>query len=210
MAEEEEEEAVAEGGGGGGGGSALKKYGPLAAIVLLAQVVLAWVLLTVTVGDKLSQDQPESDLLPQEQQQAPTEEGEEDSDALPYFYTNEMLDKITANPAGTNAQRYVVAGVQLGLIGYDGDGVLMKPQDVAIDAEMNLKVGASLGLIKSLILNALSTKYIDQIENERPEFLLELKNELNRKVFNRIPWGEDEDQKAFRVQEVIFTTMIIQ
>ncbi|MEE3338088.1 MAG: flagellar basal body-associated FliL family protein, partial [Candidatus Latescibacterota bacterium] len=93
---------------------------------------------------------------------------------------------------------------------YDGDGVLMKPQDVAIDAEMNLKVGASLGLIKSLILNALSTKYIDQIENERPEFLLELKNELNRKVFNRIPWGEDEDQKAFRVQEVIFTTMIIQ
>ncbi|SVD86082.1 uncharacterized protein METZ01_LOCUS438936, partial [marine metagenome] len=54
------------------------------------------------------------------------------------------------------------------------------------------------------------TKYIDQIENERPEFLLELKNEMNRKVFNRIPWGEDEDQKAFRVQEVIFTTMIIQ
>ena len=43
MADEAEE-----GGGGaaaGGGGGVLKKYGPLAAIVLLAQVVLAWVVL---------------------------------------------------------------------------------------------------------------------------------------------------------------------
>jgi flagellar basal body-associated protein FliL len=201
-----EEEAAAK---GGGGGSALKKYGPLAAIVLLAQVVIAWVLLTVTVGNKLSQNEPESDLLPQEQQQAPTEEREE-SDALPYFYTNEMLDQITANPAGTNAQRFVVAGVQLGLTGTNADGDLMTIQEVGLDGEMTLKVGVALGLIKSVILEALSTRYIDQIENERAQFLMDVKVELNRKVFNKIPWGEEDDQKSFRIQEVIFTKLIIQ
>ena len=199
------EEAAAE---GGGGGSALKKYGPLAAIVLLAQVVIAWVLL-ITVGDKLSQNEPEFDLLPQEQQQAPTEEREE-SDALPYFYTNEMLDQITANPAGTNAQRFVVAGVQLGLTGTNADGDLMTIQEVALDGEMTLKVGVALGLIKSVILEALSTRYIDQLENERAQFLMDVKVELNRKVFNKIPWGEEDDQKSFRIQEVIFTKLIIQ
>ncbi|MBT4101668.1 MAG: flagellar basal body-associated FliL family protein [Gemmatimonadetes bacterium] len=206
-----EEEAAEEGGGGGGGGSALKKYGPLAAIVLLAQVVLAWVVITVTVGDKLPQNEPESDLLPQQQQQqqAPTEEGEE-SDALPYFYTNEMLDQITANPAGTNAQRFVVAGVQLGLTGTNGDGEVMTIEEVALDSEMTLKVGVALGLIKSVILEALSTRYIDQIENERAQFLLDVRDELNRKVFNKIPWGEEDDLKSFRIQEVIFTKLIIQ
>jgi flagellar basal body-associated protein FliL len=201
-----EEEAAAK---GGGGGSALKKYGPLAAIVLLAQVVIAWVLLTVA-GDKLSQNEPEFDLLPQEQQQqAPTEEREE-SDALPYFYTNEMLDQITANPAGTNAQRFVVAGVQLGLTGTNADGDLMTIQEVGLDGEMTLKVGVALGLIKSVILEALSTRHIDQLENERAQFLTDVKVELNRKVFNKIPWGEEDDQKSFRIQEVIFTKLIIQ
>ena len=203
-----EEEAAAK---GGGGGSALKKYGPLAAIVLLAQVVIAWVLITVTVGDKLSQNEPDwaSDLLPQEKQQALTEEAGE-SDALPYFYTNEMLDQITANPAGTNAQRFVVAGVQLGLTGTNADGDLMTIQEVGLDGEMTLKVGVALGLIKSVILEALSTRYIDQIENERAQFLMDVKVELNRKVFNKIPWGEEDDQKSFRIQEVIFTKLIIQ
>jgi flagellar basal body-associated protein FliL len=166
--------------------------------------------ITVTVGDKLPQNEPESDLLPQQQQQqAPTEEGEE-SDALPYFYTNEMLDQITANPAGTNAQRFVVAGVQLGLTGTNGDGEVMTIEEVALDSEMTLKVGVALGLIKSVILEALSTRYIDQIENERAQFLLDVRDELNRKVFNKIPWGEEDDLKSFRIQEVIFTKLIIQ
>ena len=48
MAEEAAEESG--GGGGGDGGSTLKKYGPLAAIVLLAQVVLAWVVIQLMIG----------------------------------------------------------------------------------------------------------------------------------------------------------------
>ena len=63
MADEAEQ-----GGGGGsaGGGSVLKKYGPLAVIVLLAQVVLAWVVINFTVGDKMGskeQDEPNQKVL---------------------------------------------------------------------------------------------------------------------------------------------------
>ncbi|MBT3342336.1 MAG: flagellar basal body-associated FliL family protein [Gemmatimonadetes bacterium] len=204
-----EEEVAEEGGGGGGsGGSVLKKYGPLAAIVLLAQVVLAWVVIQVTIKDKIETETPTGELLPQEQQQAPTEEGE-DSDELPFYYKNEILDKITANPAGTNAQRFVVVGVELGLIGNNGDGDVMTADEVMADPELP-KVDANLGLIKSIILDALSSKYIDQIEAERPDIVADLKEELNRRVFNRIPWGDDDDQKSIRISDVIFTTLIIQ
>lgn len=201
-----EEEAAEE--GGGGGGSVLKKYGPLAAIVLLAQVVLAWVVIQVTIKDNPATEAPTSELLPQEQQQAPTEEGQ-DSEELPFYYKNEVLDKITANPAGTNAQRFVVVGVELGLIGNNGDGEIMTTEEVMGDAELP-KVDANLGLIKSIILDALSSKYIDQIEAERPEIMADLKEELNRRVFNRIAWGDEDDQKSIRISEVIFTTLIIQ
>ncbi len=201
-----EEEAAEE--GGGGGGSVLKKYGPLAAIVLLAQVVLAWVVIQVAIKDNPATEAPTSELLPQEQQQAPTEEGQ-DSEELPFYYKNEVLDKITANPAGTNAQRFVVVGVELGLIGNNGDGEIMTTEEVMGDAELP-KVDANLGLIKSIILDALSSKYIDQIEAERPEIMADLKEELNRRVFNRIAWGDEDDQKSIRISEVIFTTLIIQ
>ena len=170
--------------------------------------LLAWVVIQVTIKDNPATEAPTSELLPQEQQQAPTEEGQ-DNEELPFYYKNEILDKITANPAGTNAQRFVVVGVELGLIGNDGDGEIMKTEEVMADPELP-KVDANLGLIKSIILDALSSKYIDQIEAERPEIMSDLKEELNRRVFNRIAWGDEDDQKSIRISEVIFTTLIIQ
>ena len=65
MADEEQEE----GGGGAAGGSVLKKYGPLAVIVLLAQVVLAWVVIQVTLKDKVGLDDTEDPLIPEIEQQ---------------------------------------------------------------------------------------------------------------------------------------------
>ena len=57
MADEATEEAS------GGGGSVLKKYGPLAGIVLLAQVVLAWVVITFALKDNVP-EAPQDELLP--------------------------------------------------------------------------------------------------------------------------------------------------
>mgnify|MGYP000066600880 CR=1 FL=1 len=81
----------------------------------------------------------------------------------------EQLGKITANPAGTNAQRFVVVGVELGLNVTDADGEAVKPSEVEADADAMAKIDANLGKIKSIIVTILGRKYIDQYETEMPE-----------------------------------------
>lgn len=204
MADEAEE-----GGGGapaGGGGSVLKKYGPLAAIVLLAQVVLAWVVITVTVGDKAGNQAPDEALIPEEEV---TEGGSsEESTALPFYYTDEQLSGITANPAGTNAQRYAVLTVELGLVG-EQDGEPIKPDDLATDTDALGRAEKQIGLVRSIILQKLRSSDIDDLENNLDGILEELKQELNRRVFDKIKW-DDDGKKKIRVQEVISTALVIQ
>ena len=71
------------------------------------QVVLAWVLIQGTVADNVGGDgDTGDDLLPQEMEIK--RGGDEDnSDEIPYFWGAAELAKLTANPAGTNAERFV-------------------------------------------------------------------------------------------------------
>lgn len=205
MADEEQEEG---GGGGAAGGSVLKKYGPLAAIVLLAQVVLAWVVIQVTLKDNVGQDENEEALLPEiEQQRKVTDTGE--STELPFYLKRpEMLGKITANPAGTNASRFVVIGVELGLVGQN-EGEDLKPSDIEADAGALVLIDANLGKMKSVILSILGKKYIDQYESEMAEISDEIRRELNSQVYGKIEWDE-EGNKHIEVGEVLITDKIIQ
>lgn len=205
MADEEQEQA----GGGASGGSVLKKYGPLAAIVLLAQVVLAWVVIQMTMKDKVSSQEPEEELLAKAVQ--PQAEGGSAVEAkeLPFYLVREDLQRITANPAGTNAQRFVVVGVQLGLSGQNADGDPLKPDEIGADIEALAKVDANLGKIKSVLVMILGKKYVDQFENEMPDLAEEIKRELNRLVFSKVAWDE-KGKKRIEVSEVIFTDKIIQ
>lgn len=206
MADELQEEPR---GDGAGGGSVLKKYGPLAAIVLLAQVVLAWVVLQMTMKDKVTSHEPEQELLAQAAPQEKTEAGGVEAKELPYYLVREDLQRITANPAGTNAQRFVVVGVQLGLSGHNADGEAFTPAEIEANVKALAKVDANLGKIKSVLVMILGKKYIDQFENEMPDLAEEIKRELNRLVFNKIAWDED-GQVGIEVSEVIFTDKIIQ
>ena len=205
MADEEQEEG---GGGGAAGGGVLKKYGPLAAIVLLAQVVLAWVVIQVTLKDNVGQDENEEALLPEiEQQRKVTDTGE--STELPFYLKRpEMLGKITANPAGTNASRFVVIGVELGLVGQN-EGEDLKPSDIEADAGALVLIDANLGKMKSVILSILGKKYIDQYESEMAEISDEIRRELNSQVYGKIEWDE-EGNKHIEVGEVLITDKIIQ
>lgn len=204
MADEAEE-----GGGGaaaGGGGGVLKKYGPLAAIVLLAQVVLAWVVITVTVGDKMGSQEPDEPLIPEEEVSAGG--GVEESEDLPFYFTHAELSGITANPAGTNAQRYAVLTVQLGLVG-EVEGESIPPEDLAVDADAYGRAEKQIGLVRSIILQKLRSSYIDDLENNLAGILEELKLELNQRVFNKVKW-DDDGVKKIRVTEVISTALVIQ
>ena len=206
MADEEQEED----GGGAAGGSVLKKYGPLAVIVLLAQVVLAWVVIQVTLKDKVGLDDTEDPLIPEiEQQMVESDDDGSASTELPYYLKRpEVLDRITANPAGTNASRFVVIGVELGLIGKNADGEL-KPAEIEADAPALLLIDSNLGKMKSIILSVLGKTYIDQFESEMDLIGDEILGELNRQVFDKISWDED-GKKFINVSEVVFTSKIIQ
>lgn len=197
-----------EGGGGpaGGGGGVLKKYGPLAGIVLLAQVVLAWVVITVTVGDKMGSQEPDEPLIPEEQ--VSQSGGAEESTDLPFYFTHAQLSGITANPAGTNAQRYAVLTVQLGLVG-EMKGEPIPAEELATDVDAYARAEKQIGLVRSIILQKLRSSYIDDLENNLDGILEELKDELNQRVFNKVKW-DDDGKKKIRVTEVISTALVIQ
>ena len=206
MAEEEEE-----GGGGGAapaGGSVLKKYGPLAAIVLLAQVVLAWVVIQFTMKDVQQGGDEGEQLLSETVTEGLVEE--DVTKDLPYYFPDgEMLSKITFNPAGTNAERFSVISITLGLSGTTEEGG-MKPEEIGADPVVTAKVTEHINLIKAKALKLLRSKTIDQLNSENmPDVGKELRDVLNSEVFDKIKWDED-DKKKIKVQEILFQGIIVQ
>jgi flagellar basal body-associated protein FliL len=205
---------------GEGGGSVLKKWGPLAAIVLVAQVVLAWVLIT-KFQDKIGggPKQAEQELFPKEAVVEHKSGGEKKSGEMPYYYSSDSLKKIATNPAGTNATRFVQFDVTLGLADKTG-----KPAVEAATGEEGKpaapewlgKVEENLGKIKAIIVEVMRGKTVDQFDSEvLPEVQDEIRRKLNQQVFDRVfvnPPDAEEKEKILemRVVEVIFTTFVIQ
>ncbi len=200
-------------GGGGDGGSALKKYGPLAAIVLLAQVVLAWVVIQFTLKDNVP-DQAAEQLIP-EQSNVEIRQGQEESKSrLPYLYVSDDLNQITANPAGTNSERFVVLGVQLGLEAYNRDE---SPPDDDITSALgeNVAVLDKIVLydlkIKSTIVNILRGKTVDELD---AQFIHEVQDQirktLNKEIFERLFKMDENNKIEVRVVEVNISDLVIQ
>jgi len=207
MADEATEEA-----GGGGGGSVLKKYGPLAAIVLLAQVVLAWVVITFALKDNVP-DAPQDDLIPPAVENSRSGQQEERT-ALPYYYSSKTLTSITANPAGTNAERFVMFSVQLGLVATKTDE---KPPDDDVtdtlgdNTDLLTKIGLYDLLIKSLIVEVVRLKTVDELDGEIiHEVRDELKQRLNKDVFQKLFKPDDDNPLEVKIHEVVFSDIIIQ
>jgi flagellar basal body-associated protein FliL len=207
-----------EGGGGGGdggdGGSVLKKYGPLAAIVLLAQVVLAWGIISFVFKDNVPEEERE-DLIPEQSVELRSGQVEEKS-RLPYYYSSEALGTITANPAGTNSERFVVLTVQLGLEIYDRDE---SPPDDDITNSFNKdnnpeeleKIAAYDQKIVSVIAKTVRRKTIDELDGE---FIHEIEDEirkrLNKEIFERLFVVTEEKKIEVIVSEVDISNIIIQ
>ena len=207
-----------EGGGGGGdggdGGSVLKKYGPLAAIGLLAQVVLAWGIISFVFKDNVPEEERE-DLIPEQSVELRSGQVEEKS-RLPYYYSSEALGTITANPAGTNSERFVVLTVQLGLEIYDRDE---SPPDDDITNSFNKdnnpdeleKIAAYDQKIVSVIAKTVRRKTIDELDGE---FIHEIENEirkrLNKEIFERLFVVTEEKKIEVIVSEVDISNIIIQ
>ena len=215
MADETEEGVGGgDGGDGGDGGSVLKKYGPLAAIVLLAQVVLAWVIISFLFKDNVPEEEQE-DLIPDQSIELLSGRGEEQTKTrLPYFYQSKEMGSITANPAGTNAERFVVVSVQLGLEAYNRDED--PPDDditggLAENAEILDKIKLYDQRIISVIGKTIRLKTIDELDGE---FIHEIEDEmrkrLNNEIFARLFPVTEEKKTEVKVSEVDISQIIMQ
>ncbi len=208
MAEEAAEE-------GGDGGSVLKKYGPLALIVLLAQVVLAWVVIQFTLKDNVPGEGQEA-LIPEQGKVEIRQGQEEEKSRLPYLYVSENLKTITANPAGTNSERFVVLSVQLGLEAYNTEE---SPPDNDITANIEEAhqedVIAKIALydlkIKSLIMRTIRGKTVDELDAQfQDEIEDQLRQIINKEIFERLFQVDDENKIEVRVVELNISDIIIQ
>ena len=214
MAEEAEEDAGG-GSGGGDGGSLLKKYGPLAAIVLLAQVVLAWVLVEFGLSSNVKEEDTQL-LVPD----TPTVEMYSDGDKgemtqLPYYYSKEEFKTITANPAGTNSERFVVVSVQLGLLIYNTDGEDVTADKITatdpLSEEPLSKILKYDNRIISVVNKTLRLKTVDQLQGEFIQDTEdEIRDKLNNEIFYRLYPADDDDKTKVEVSEVDFLNIIIQ
>ena len=214
MAEEAAEENE---GGGGDGGGVLKKWGPLAAIVLLAQAIIAFVVIEFVLRDNMP-DEPQEPLISgnnsvEIRQTQP--EKEDVKDRLPFIYDSpKVLRTITANPAGTNSERFVVLSVQLGLEAYNTEE---SPPDDDITGVLkdNADVLAKIALydlkIKALITSIIRGKTVDELDAQfQNELESEMRDVLNREIFDRLFKIDDENKTKVRIVEVNISDIIIQ
>lgn len=221
-----------EGGQDSGGGSVLKKYGPFALIVLLAQVVLAWAIVTfVFKGNLPGKEQLQSaEQLFDDRPAASTSNrggAKAARAALPYIYAPAKLSDMTANPAGTNAQRFVMFSVQLGLVAENTKESDPEKRNItaklAAHADVLAKLDGYVALMKSIIVQVVRQKTVPELEGEN---LLatadEIRDRLNTEILNEAFKLEDDkggfmgigsekgNKITVQVQDVIFTDIIMQ
>jgi len=214
MAEEAAENGNEEASGDNGdGGGVLKKWGPLAGVVCLVQVVLAWVLIQFVLKDNVP-DQPSEQLIPETQEVIIRQGGDENSSKrLPFLYVSKELDQVTANPAGTNAERFVVLGVQLGLEAYDHD---QNPkEDITADlknrVELIDKISDQDPVIKGTIVRIMRAKTVDELDAGAIDSVLdEIRKALNAEIFDLLFVIDEENKIEIRVAKVNVSSLMIQ
>lgn len=218
MSEEAEKHS---GGGSGDGGSVLKKWGPLAAIVLVAQGIVAWVVITTVFKDNVGGEERAAEPILHETQVQEGGAKAEHAGPLPKYYSPAALKKLIANPAGTDASRVVMVAVELGMInlnakhgeeeesGGGGHGGGGDKPDPAFDP-----LTPFAGKMKSIILELISARGVDELldPETRKELQEEIRKKLNSQVLTKVfvPDPEKEDQSIFIISEVIFSDFVIQ
>lgn len=191
------------------GGSVLKKWGPLAAIVLIAQVVVAFVLIQRFFPGGPSA-QPKEDLIPPETQVSQGGEAHEGG-PLPHYYSSKEFEKMTANPAGTNGKRFVMFSVQLGLQAYE-EGKNVTEEKLGKEAEKALaKLHQYDNKIKAVIVGIVREKTIDELEGDALQQVQEeIMQRVNDEVMKRAYAVTEDNSVEITVSEVVFSDIIIQ
>lgn len=177
---------------------ALRRYGPLVGLVLIAQVIILWVFIE-TLSSRFSDQADVSSIA--------------ESRRLPHYYAPEALRRITVNPARTKGQRFLSVSAELGLKAYDRTRV--PPKD---DVTRGLvKDGATLAILdkyaskmRSIIREALSRRGVDEFDRQD---LIPLQNEIRERINREVlrpAFAGDKAKRDIVVVEVLFTELVLQ
>jgi hypothetical protein len=124
------------------------------------------------------------------------------------------MGTITANPAGTNSERFVVVSVQLGLEAYNRDDD--PPDDditggLAENTDILDKIKLYDQRIISVISKTIRLKTIDELDGELiDETEDEIRKRLNNEIFARLFAVTEEQKIEVVVSEVDISNIIVQ
>lgn len=194
--------------------SAVRRFGPLAFLILAAQIAIAWVLIQALLTPKSTVRVDDDPMLAQEwmgEPEAPAE-GEESSEGLPYYYQMDALQGVVVNPAGTEGLRYLLASLELGLKAYDRRA--QPPEDdvtatLAADAELLKSIDGHGNLMRAIASEELSRRPIEVYEGRQLAPLQEvIRDRINREVL--LPAFGGGEPPEIVVAEVVFIELVIQ
>ena len=171
--------------------------------------MLAWVLFSVIFKDKSVDPRYDPLIVPESYIAGAAPE----RNPLPYLYSTPALNSITANPAGAQAQRFVLFSVTLGLVGRDHGHQPSRDITERLDRDTAVlaRIGQYDSLIKSTIVRIVRLKTVEQLDGENiHEVEEEIKKQLNRDIFQKLFPLDDKNKKQVQVQDVIFSDIIIQ
>lgn len=195
--------------------SAVRRFGPLAILILAAQIGIAWVLIQTLLVPKPPVRSGDDAMLAQELMGVETKvtEDEEVARDLPFYFTTEALNKIAVNPAGTEGMRFMLATLQLGIKAYDRDK--KPPGDdltatLAEEPELIKMLEQYGGIMRSIATESFSKQPLEVFEQRQLAPLQEeIRDRINREVL-RPAFAASEENKEVVVVEVVFTDLVIQ
>ena len=121
-----------------------------------------------------------------------------------YYYSPEHLKQITTNPAGTNAERFVVMSIELALADAAEGSVLIQPIEMA---EIDNALRPYGGLMRSVALRVLQEATVADLTDRRRSFIDSLHRPMEELVI--IPHLPLKGRQMV-LKEVIVTEMIVQ
>ena len=194
---------------GESGSSILRRFGPLVAVVLVAQLLIAWLVIEVVLV-RAGAPEDDDDILPPARSTAAVV-GEDRR--LPYYYAPVAFQRIVANPANTNGQRFMLASLELGLKAYDRR---KKPPKDDITAHLGQEravveiVDRYANKMRAIMADALARRGVDEFDRRD---LLPIQEEIRQRINKEVlqpafPLGTARYE--VRVVEVLFTEMVIQ
>ena len=219
----------------GSGGSALKRYGPLVFVVLLAQAaILYFFLMKVPRGKQPEGQESGAGLFsgvlgskPEEEASEPKKKGEEEAKELPFVFAPPKLAEIAVNPGG-DTKSIVMFTVQLGLIAHD-TSKKDDPEKYNLTEKMKEmppvmeKINSYVGLMKQIIVSRVRERPVSELGEEGLADLSDvIKEELNAEIFDKafeletkksiwtLNLSDKGNKIEVKVEDVIFTDIVVQ